>query len=80
MTEKQQPEYIITDDVIHRIIFRLQNEGWKPDEAWLNQTLRSLPHTPAPEHNKLEERECAINNCMRKDWLERHDAFIRKLK
>jgi hypothetical protein len=34
------------------------------------------PRPPAPEHNELAERECAINNCMRKDWLQRHDAAI----
>lgn len=42
-------EYIITDDDIHRAIFRLQREGWKPDEAWFNKTFRSRPHTPASE-------------------------------
>jgi hypothetical protein len=33
-------------------------------------------HIPAPEHNELSERECAINNCLRKDWMQRHDAAI----
>jgi hypothetical protein len=38
-------------------------------------------HCPAvevcpTEHNELAEGECAINNCMRKDWLQRHDAAI----
>lgn len=40
----EQSEYIITDDVIHGILFRLQKEGWRPNEAWLNQTLRSCQH------------------------------------
>jgi hypothetical protein len=40
-------EYIISETDIHKIIFRLQKEGWCPPEAWINQKLRSRP-APAP--------------------------------
>jgi len=49
-------------------------KGPSPITAFI---LRTRPHTPqAPEHNELAERECAINNCMRKDWMQRHNAAI----
>jgi|WetSurMetagenome_2_1015567.scaffolds.fasta_scaffold280488_2 hypothetical protein len=44
----------------------------------LNRDMEARPHPQAPERNELAERECAINNCMRKDWLQRHDAIIRQ--
>lgn len=39
-------------------------------------TRGTTAYRPEAPHNELAERECAINNCMRKDWLERHDAAL----
>jgi hypothetical protein len=68
----QQQEYIITEGELQAI--SNMNGSAKVIIETRNK-VRSR-HAPAPEHNELAERECAINNCMRKDWLQRRDAAI----
>lgn len=65
-TEKDDQE-IIGDEI----------PSWCP----LSKGISSPDHdaaliAPEAPRNELAERECAINNCMRKDWLERHDAAL----
>ena len=75
--KKPQREYIITEDQMKR------QTAWDitlPEMRKIHDEIRSRLHTSAshapPEHNELAERECAINNCLRKDWMARHDAAI----
>ena len=62
----QPQQYIITEDEV------LEVEKIASKLMW---TVRSRT-APSKEHNMYAERECAINNCMRRDWMDRHDAAI----
>lgn len=75
MTDQpQQQEYIITECQIKR--YHLDSYI-VPDDLQITAAdeIRSRP-APIPEHNELAERECAINNCFRKDWMQRHDTTV----
>jgi hypothetical protein len=78
--QQPQREYIITEEQVQTVhhLFSIPDHAMDDADYMMQEeivaAIRSHPHTPAPEHNELAERECAINNCMRKDWLERHDA------